>query len=200
MVWGETVGKSLDHTTRELVTHLAADPEFEPLPWDGHIEGFVADRMVGKHPGLVALVQLQLNQYAFDSGLIAKLEEQFKREAHTALDAMTPIDRDIFGFTSRNAKRLQIAEPYIAHVKDSHRRYVIYWMAKFESEETGLAREARFATAVRALTARGESRAAISRTLGISTSVMDRIQRENRRDVVLAPSDPILTELAPAIR
>lgn len=200
MVWGQTVGKALDRTTKRLVTHLAADPEFEPLPWNTDIDNFVAGRLAGKRPGLVALVQRALNDYAFESGLIAKLEEEIKREARAALDGLTPLNRDIYGFTSRNAKRLQLAEPYLAHVKESRRRFVVYWMSRFEGEELGLKREARYATAVRALVARGETRAAISRTLGISTSIMDRIDRENRRDVVLAQDDPILTDLAPSLR
>ena len=183
-----------------IATHLARDPDFEPLPWQEDINNFVESRLHGKSPGLVALVQQQLNLYAEERGLVAQLEEEIKREARAALNAMTPLDRDIYGFTSRNAKRLQLAEPYIEQVKESWRRFVIYWMSRFEAEETGLAREARYATAVRALTAQGETRAAISRTLEISTSIMDRIQRENRRDVVLAPDDPILTELAPELR
>ncbi len=200
MVWSETVGKALDRTAKKLVTHLAADPEFEPLPWSQDIINFVASRLTGMRPGLVALVQQDLNQYANESGLIAKVEEEIKLEAWAALNAMTPVDRDIYGFTTRNAKRLYLAEPYIPHVKESRRRFVIYWMSQFEGEKDGLKREARYATAIRALMRRGETRAAISRTLGISTSVMDRIERENRRDVALAPDDPILTDLAPSLR
>ena len=200
MVWGETVGKELDRTVKNLVAHLAADPDFEPLPWNEEIDNFVASRLSGKRPGLVALVQRELNQFAFENGLIAKLEIEIKREARAALDGLTPLDRDVYGFTSRNAKRLQLAQPYIAHVRESRRRFVVYWMSRLEGEEFGLEREARYATAVRALLAQSESRAAISRTLGISTSIMDRIERENRRDVVLAMDDPILTDLAPSLR
>jgi hypothetical protein len=200
MVWSETVENTLTRVTRKLVTHLVADPEFDPLPWDTDISNFVASRMTGKRPGLVALVQQQLNQHAYESGLMAKVEEEIQHDARTALNAMTPLDRDIYGFTNRNAKRLQLAEPYIRHVKESRRRFVVYWMSRFEGEEAGLKREARYATAIRALLERGETRAAISRTLGVSTSVMDRIERENRRNLILEPDDPILTDLAPTLR
>lgn len=200
MVWRETVGEALERTTSKLVAHLAADPDFEPLPWNEEIDNFVASRLEGKRPGLVALVQRELNQYAYESGLIAKVEEEIKREAQAALNAMTPLDRDMYGFTTRNAKRLQLADPYISHVKEIRRRFVIYWMSRIEGETEGLRREARYATAVRALVSRGETRAAVSRRLGISTSVMDRITRENRRDVALTTDDPILTDLAPELR
>ena len=197
MVWRETIGKALERTVGKLVSHLAADPAFEPLPWNEEIDSFVASRLEGKSPGLVVMVQRGLNHYAYESGLIAKVEEEIKRDAQVALSSMTPLDRDMYGFTTRNAKRLQLAEPYISHIKESRKRFVIYWMSRIEGEESGLKREARYATAIRALVSRGETRAAVSRRLGISTSVMDRIERENRRDVPLAPNDPILTDLAP---
>ena len=200
MVWRETIGKALERTTGKLVSHLAADPDFEPLPWNEEIDSFVASRLEGKPPGLVVMVQRGLNHYAYESGLIAKVEDEIKQDAQAALSSMTPLDRDMYGFTTRNAKRLQLAEPYISHIKESRKRFVIYWMSRIEGEEGGLKREARYATAIRALVSRGETRAAVSRRLGISTSVMDRIQRENRRDVPLAPNDPILTDLAPDLR
>ena len=73
-------------------------------------------------------------------------------------------------------------------------------MSRFEGEDLGLKREARYATAVRRLASQGQTRAAISRILGISTSVMDRIERENRKDVPLSSEDPILTDLAPSLQ
>jgi hypothetical protein len=77
---------------------------------------------------------------------------------------------------------------------------MIYWMSRFESEQSGAQREARYATASRRLSALGESRAGVSRLLGISASVLDRIERENRSDVDLASDDPILVHLAPQLQ
>lgn len=199
-VWDETMGKALGRTVKKLVAHLAADPEFDPLPWSEDINDFVAERMTGKRQALVTLTQRELNQYAWDSGLIAKAEEEIKRQARAALDAMSPLERDIYGFATRNAKRLQLAAPYIGHISEARQKLIVYWMSRFDSEEVGIHREARYATASRALVARGNTRAAISRILGISTSVMDRIERENRQNVAFAPNDPILTELAPQLR
>jgi len=200
MVWGQTVGEALSGAAQRLAIHLAADPGFDPLPWEEDINAFVASRMVGKRPGLVALVQRQLNNYAQEKGLIAQVEAEIQAHARGALGAMTPLEQDVYGFTSRNAKRLQLAEPYLAGVKENRRRFVVYWMSRYEGEERGLNREARYATAARRLAGQGQTRAAISRSLGISTSIMDRIQRENRADVPLQPDDPILTDLAPSLR
>jgi len=199
-VWHETMGKALGRTVKKLVAHLAADPEFDPLPWSEDINNFVAERMTGKRQALVTLTQRELNQHAWDSGLITRAEEEIKRQARAALDAMSPLERDIYGFATRNAKRLQLAAPYIGHIKEARQKFIVYWMSRFDSEEGAVHREARYATASRALAAQGNTRAAISRTLGISTSVMDRIERENRQNVALSSNDPILTALAPQLR
>ena len=66
-------------------------------------------------------------------------------------------------------------------------------MARIEREETGATREARYATASRALMVQGQSRAAAARTLGITTSALERVLRENRDDVRLTTDDPIVT-------
>lgn len=199
MVWGQTVGEALGIAAERIALHLAADPAFDPLPWEEDNNAFVAARMDGKRPGLVALVQRQLNNYAQERGLIAQVEAEIQADARRAFGEMSPLEQDAYGFTSRNAKRLQLAEPYLTGVRENRRRFVVYWMSRFEGEERGLDREARYATAIRKLAAQGETRAAISRTLGISTAIMDRIERENRRDVPLQDDDPILTELAPAL-
>ena len=72
----ETVGKALDRTTKKLVTHLASDPDFERRPWNQDIDNIVASRLAGKRPGLVALVQRDVTQYAFESGLLPKVKEE----------------------------------------------------------------------------------------------------------------------------
>ncbi|MGE3326375.1 MAG: AAA domain-containing protein [Acidimicrobiia bacterium] len=199
MIWSETVGNALSGAAERIAAHLATDPAFDPLPWEEDINTFVASRLVGKRPGLVSLTQRQLNYYAQEKGLIAKVEAEIQAAARRAFSSMTPLERDAYGFTSRNAKRLQLAEPYLDGVKENRRRFVVYWMSRFEAEELGLKREARYATASRRLAAQGQSRAAISRILGISTSIMDRIERENRADIPLPPDDPIFS-LAPTLR
>lgn len=200
MVWGQTIGTAYRGAAARIAVHLAQDPDFDPLPWEEDINDFVASRMANKPPGLVMIAQRELNAYANEKGLIARVEAEIQRDAREALSQMTPLERDIYGFTSRNAKRLQLAEPYLSRVKQNRRKFVVYWMSRFESEELGLKREARYATAVRRLAAQGHTRAAISRALGISTSVMDRIERENRNDIPLESDDPIVTKLAPSIR
>ena len=145
------------------------------------------------------MVQGKLSTEALENGLMQKVEDEIKEVASAALNAIPPLDRDLYGFTNRNVKRLQLAEPYIADVAESRLRFVVYWMSRLEGEETALKREARYATAIRKLIAHGEKRSSVSRILGISTSVMDRLERENRVNVELRPDDPILTELAPSL-
>ncbi|CDK00265.1 conserved hypothetical protein [Microbacterium sp. C448] len=195
-VWRSTTGRAMEQTAKKIAVHLAELPDFDALPWGGAIETFAAAHMHGIRPGLVSLTQQHLVQYADERGMIAHVESEIKVDARRALEAMSPLERDELGFASRNAKKLQLALPYVGGVKETRWPFVVYWMARFESDESGGTREARYATASRALAARGATRAAISRTLGISTSILDRIERENRRNVVLAPDDPIVTDLA----
>ncbi len=151
-------------------------------------------------PALIWFTQQALFTMAETSGLIQRNEAEVKQAAQDALSRMTPLQRDVYGFASRNARRRQLAERYLENIRPSRHGLLIYWMSRFESEQSGTLRETRYATASRRLTGMGETRANISRLLGISTSVLDRIERENRSDVELADDDPILTDLAPSLR
>ena len=73
-------------------------------------------------PDLIGSIESQLRQHAEAAGLIEKVEQEVKQEARTALDAMTPLERDTYGFTSRNVRRLQLAEPFISHIPPSSAR------------------------------------------------------------------------------
>lgn len=112
--------------------------------------------------------------------------------------AMGPLERVGLGFTTRTAERQQLVEPYLDGVQVRWRAYVIRLVVQTLSD-SAVAREARYATAARRLAALGQSRAAISRTIGTSTAVMDRAERENRRDATLKPTEPILTNLVPEL-
>jgi hypothetical protein len=200
LVWGTTFGEAMNRAAQRIAVHLARDPEFDPLPWEEDVNQFVSEHMLGQRPPLVALVQRQLNLYAAEQGLTTTVEAEIKADARKALDAMSPLERDVYGFTSRNAKRLHLAEPYLADVREGRRRFVVYWMSRFDNEEQAHTRDARYATASRRLIAEGHARAEVSRVLGISSAIIDRIERESRTDVVLLPDDPILTQLAPSLR
>lgn len=199
-VWYASVHSALEPLAHQLALRLAEDPEFDPLPWGAWLEDFLLARLDGHRPALIWITGEALFAHAESSGAIRRNEAEVKQAAQVALDRMAPLERDIYGFTSRNARRRQLAEQYLQDIRPTRHDLLIYWMSRFESEQAGALREARYATASRQLAALGETRAQISRILGVSTSVLDRIERENRSDVELAPDDPILTDLAPALR
>jgi hypothetical protein len=198
-VWYSSVYPALEPLAQQLALRLAEDPDFDPLPWGEWLSAFVTERLDGHRPALIWITRQALFANAENSGLIRRNEAQVKHAAEDALSRMSPLERDTYGFTSRNARRQQLAEDYLRAIRSTRHGLFVYWMSRFESEQTGALREARYATASRRLAALGENRATISRLLGISTSVLDRIERENRSDVELAADDPILTHLAPAL-
>lgn len=198
--WDQAMGQLVERKAKKVVRELAADPDFDALPWGSdYTREFLSTHLAATRPAVVKLVEQLLERHAYESGMMERVERELQEAARAALAAMSPLERDVYGFSSRNAKRLVLAEPYLRDVVERRHRHVIYWMSRIESEETGPGREARYATAARLLVAAGTTRAATSRMLGISTSVMDRIQRENRRDVELSANDPIVIELAPVL-
>jgi len=199
-VWFEAVVTGLKPLAQQLALRLANDPDFDPLPWDEGLSNLVEDRLEGHRPTLIRFTHHALVTHAETSGLMQRNESEVKQAAQDALSRMTPLERDAYGFASRNARRRQLAEKHLETVRPSRHNSLIYWMSRFESEQSGALREARYATASRRLASLGETRASIARLLGISTSVLDRIERENRADVELADDDPILTDLAPSLR
>lgn len=192
--------RGLEPLAHQLAVRLAEDPDFDPLPWDEGLRTFVEDRLEGHRPALIWFTQQALFAMAEASGLIQRNEAEVKQAAQDVLSRMTALERDVYGFASRNVRRRQLADPYLQEVRANRHDVLIYWMSRFEHEQTGTLREARYATASRRLASLGETRANISRLLGISTSVLDRVERENRVDVELAEDDPILTDLAPSLR
>jgi hypothetical protein len=198
-VWHASVYPALEPLAQQLARRLSEDPDFDPLPWGDWLDTFVRERLDGHRPGLIWITRQALFAQAESSGLIRRNEAEVKQAAQDALSRMSPLERDVYGFASRNARRQQLAQEYLRDIRPTRHELVIYWMSRFESEQHGARREARYATASRRLAALGETRASISRILGISGSVLDRIERENRLDVELDSDDPIITDLSPAL-
>lgn len=199
-VWYGSVYSALEPLAQQLALRLAEDPDYDPLPWGEWLDDFVRTRLDGHRPALIWITRQALFANAESSGQIQRNEAEVKQAAQAALSRMGPLERDVYGFTSRNARRRQLASDYLNDIRPTRHELIIYWMSRFEREQSGAQRDARYATASRRLTVLGEGRAAISRLLGISASVLDRVERENRSDVELAPDDPILTDLAPQLR
>lgn len=198
-VWYQAVYSAMEPLAQRLALHLAEDPDFDPLPWGEWLDDFVDGRLHGHRPALISITRRALFDTAERSGEVERNEAEVKRNAQAALESMGPLERDVYGFASRNERRRQLALDHLTDIRPTRHGLMIYWMSRFEGEQFGAQREARFATASRRLADLGESRAAVSRLLGISTSVLDRIERENRSDVDLAWDDPIVVHLAPQL-
>lgn len=121
------------------------------------------------------------------------------RQATAFLDRLPAQVRDQVGFAHRTAARRSMLEPYLDDVDPRLRDQFVSYVRGVEEKAYARSREARYATAARGLTARGKSRSAASRILGVSSAVLNRIEAAHPRDVTLAPDDPIL-ERAPELR
>lgn len=198
-VFNETVGKDLDAKARRLAPGLAKHSDFDPLAYGDELSDFVSRHLPGEDSRLISRVSGELRSHAEDSGLAAKARRESKIAARSILNALPAELRDRFGFTSRNNLRLQLLSEHLADVPEHRRSTVVYDVASLEEELFQAEREARYATAVRQLMAKGFNKSATSRRLGVSTSIMDRITATNRTDVNFAPDDPIITTLAPEL-
>lgn len=198
-VFNETVGKELDNRATRLLPGLAADPEFDPLAWGADLEDFLAARLPVEDPRVLERLGSELPAYARESGLTSKAQREVAESARLVFDSLTPLVRDQLGFASKNAGRLQLVGSYLDEIPPNRKQHVLRELVDLESDVHAASREARYATATRRLVELGRTKAEISRRLGISTSVMDRIVRANRSDIELDPQDPIVTTLAPEI-
>lgn len=198
-VFRETIGKQLDGRAGQVLQSLAADPSYDPLAWGQELREFIESALPGEDPRVLNRLQRDLPNYARESGLIEKARRENADTARRVYESMPVIDRDKLGFASRNAARLHIVEPYLESVVGSKRQHVLKAIIDLEEEMDSVAREARYATAVRRLIEDGKRKADISRRLGITTSAIDRLLSASRSDVTLDVDDPILTQLAPEL-
>lgn len=195
-VFDEGVGKQLDHRASQLVQSLVKDPSYDPLAWGPEISAFVDERVEGEDRRLVERIERALSTYAYESGARTKAERELAKRAEVVLLALSPSERDRLGFSSKNAAKLQVLEPHLDGESGSRADRLAREVANLEQERFGLLREQRYATAARRLRDSGLTRAAVSRRLGISNSILDRITATHQRDVELAIDDPIVTDLA----
>lgn len=195
-VFDEGVGKQLDRRASQLVQSLVKDPSYDPLAWDPEISAFVDERVEGEDRRLAERIERALSTYAYESGARTKAERELAKRAEAILLALSPSERDRLGFSSKNAAKLQVLEPHLDGESGSRADRLAREVANLEQERFGLLREQRYATAARRLRDGGLTRAAVSRHLGISNSILDRITATHQRDVELAMDDPIVTDLS----
>ncbi|GIM62457.1 hypothetical protein Pve01_76500 [Planomonospora venezuelensis] len=196
-VFQETVGKQLDHRAAQLVQTLVKDPSYDPLAWGPENHAFIEERVEDEDPRLLERLERALSTYAYESGARTKAERELAKRAEAILLALSPAERDRLGFASRNAAKLQVLAPHLEGESSSKAERLAKEVARLEQERFGLPREERYATAARHLQASGMTRAEVSRRLGISNSIVERIVATHRRDVELTSDDPIRVDLAP---
>lgn len=195
-VFDKGVGKQLDHQASHLVQALVKDPSYDPLAWGPELSAFVDERVEDEDRRLVERIERALSAYAYESGARSRAERELAQRAEAILLAISPSDRDRLGFSSKNAAKLQVLERHLDGESGSRADRLAREVAKLEQERFGLLREQRYATAARRLRDGGLSRAAVSRQLGLSGSVLDRLTAAHQRDVELAMDDPIVTDFA----
>lgn len=191
------VGKQLDHRAAQLVQSLVNEPTYDPLAWGPETRAFIDEHVEDEDPRLIERLQHALSSHAYESGARTKAERALANRAETILLALSPSERDRLGFSSKNAAKLHVLGPLLEGEHGNRAERLAKEVARLEQERFGRAREERYATAARGLQARGMTRAEVSRRLGISSSVLERIVATHRRDVELASDDPILTDLVP---
>ena len=112
-VFDESVGKQLDHRATQLVQSLVKDPSYDPLAWGPEIRAFVDERVEGEDPRLFERTERALSTYAYESGARPKAERELAKRAEAILLALSQSERDRLGFSSKNAAKLQVVEPYL---------------------------------------------------------------------------------------
>ena len=198
MIWGETVGMRSAAPPNKLAVHLAQDPEFDPLPWEEDINDFVAAACPDSALAWWHLTQRQLNYYAHETGLIAKVEAEIHRDARAALAAMSPLERESTALRVATRNVFSWPSPSLSSRREPAS---LSSTGCRGSNVRNLDSSARRATPRRSadwrLRARRERPSHASS--GFPAPIMDRVERENRSDILLQPDDPIVTDLAPSL-
>ncbi|MFI8589057.1 hypothetical protein [Dietzia maris] len=195
-VFGNTVGKDLDHEALQITEKLAKDPDFDPLNFGHEYEQFIEEKAPGLDQRVFKRVQRGLSNYSWESGARDKADKEIEKRAKELLKKLEPAIRDQLGFCKRNEARRRLISPYLDESRPNWATLIVREAARLEEELHGGEREQRYATAARKLKLVGLNNSKVSRVLGISTSVIDRLTMTYNSDVILAEDDPIVTDLA----
>lgn len=199
-IFRRSVGRRLDDQARALAEAIVRLDDFHPLmdsvEIDGLAEAQLADRDAPVDPRVRVRVPGAVNMVMWDRGLYDQAHRDAQRRAAALLEQLPADVRDELGFATRVVTRDALLAPYLEQEHPHARSTIAGMMRNLEGERFAMAREARYATASRILTAAGLTRSAVSRELGISTTVMNRIEGAHRRDVELSGDDPLLLRSA----
>lgn len=198
MYFSGHTGREFDTEAAQVAALVLQHPDFDPLSTRETTTRIVESTIPVSDVRVLPRVVREVDRAAYQTGQVAAAEAALKREARALAVGLPRLLRDRIGFSSRNAQKDALLAPYLDEAQSQDRRRRLRWAVYEVLQADTAEREARYATAARAMIAASSS-AAASRTLGISTAVIDRLLREYRHDVVLAADDPILTELAPQL-
>lgn len=196
-VYGADLNAEADRWARRLLEIEGAVDLVEP--WSGLKEA-IAEHLPEVGVQLRRRVHSRVCEIVRETGLKDEAEARIEQITVDLLESLPPAVRDRLGFMSRTAARLEVLSPYTQHLTPHDRRQLRWRASDLEVRQYKQRREARYATATSVLMHdQGMTRAAASRVLGVSSSVLARLLRENPDRVDLDPNDP-LRDLHPALR
>lgn len=202
-VFDQKHGNALDKTAEELAPSVIRMPDYSPLFDEDNrttiVEAYLRDHQPDADPRLLWRLVMAASNLAWENGERERADRALKRTAAKLLRSLPADVRDQFGFASRRPQQLAVLAPYLSDIDSRLHDHLLTDLRALESTDYAATREARYATASRTLITLGKNRSAVSRFLGVSTAVLQRIESTHRKDVQLAPEDPIF-ERVPALR
>lgn len=194
----ELVEVPMRDRAQRLAAELVSLPDLDPLEFHGQAaKDFVAGHVTEEDPRFIRVVARQMSQLIWESGLHDRARDAVERDARELLGSLPLLVRDRVCFASRVGARESLLRPYADGREDRLLTRIAALIGSVEAEPAKRARESRYASATRELLAAGTTKASVSRSLGISTSVIDRILREYPDAPKLSVDDPIVTDLLP---
>lgn len=183
------VAPQLDADAQRLATRVLRAHGFDPL--EALQPDFVAAATGATDERVIRRITRIVNGLAWEKGLRTQAEEEVERAASAILKRMPLPLRDQLGFCSRTTQRQSLLEQYLTEIPAQRHGRTASLVARLEYEQFGSSRERRYATAARVLWNRGMSKASVSRKLGVSTSVLDRLETSHKADVEIDTDDPL---------
>ena len=195
----DKVGRRLDAEADRIAPRLVQHPEyttFDSAKVDALIrdEFGVTDERVAKRAGRKA------SEMARENGTSERHMRERREEARRIRANLPSLVVDQACFTNRIAQHHSLLDRHLDGVTSSWGDALASGIVQVETPEEQKSREMRFGAAAHDLKAQGMSGAAISRTLGIGKSAVDKLLQTKRPNVNLTPDDPIVLELAPSLR
>jgi hypothetical protein len=193
--------QQLDAEANKVAPLLVRHPKYSVFEPDGeNNRRLVRDEFGVTDERIVERAIGEAHSLAYQNGTVDRQNRQRQEEARQARTHVPPLILDQAGFSHRHSQHRAILDPYLKGFESLWGDALASAVVRAENEEERAVRESRYATAARMLLAQNMPRSTAARTLRLSTSAFNRILETRTLDVVLQPDDPILVELAPALR